>query len=188
MMFHKQDESIGQLFRLHRLEDEQERDSDNKKINEAFFDEMTAKKLVEVVFGYFLEDRKIGPLSLISSKVMRISKNFLFIFAKANDVYLTGLNLIRDKELGRYLLSENKLDQTKPHEIRLRIENLFREVYSSKICLFDLGRLNANMSEILKQLNDFLQIRATGEGSLRSAGSANKKDKLLSPNARVMQR
>jgi hypothetical protein len=64
---------------------------------------MTAKKLVEVVFGYFLEDRKIGGTKLISKKLMRIAKNFLYIFAKANDAYLTGLNLIRDKELLRYL-------------------------------------------------------------------------------------
>lgn len=97
-MFHKQDESIRQIFKDRRMDDEEEdKDSDTKKINEAFFDEMTAEKLVEVVFGYFLESRKIGRLEFISTKVMRISKNFLFIFAKANDAYLTGLNLIRDK-------------------------------------------------------------------------------------------
>ena len=82
---------------------------------------MTAKRLVEVVFGYLLEHRKIGFVDFISPKVMRISKNFLFIFAKANDAYLTGLNLIRDNELNRYLLSEGNLDQSKPHEIRLKI-------------------------------------------------------------------
>jgi|JI6StandDraft_1071083.scaffolds.fasta_scaffold04470_19 hypothetical protein len=111
---------------------------------------MTAKKLVEVVFGYFLEHRKIGALDLISPKVMRISKNFLFIFAKANDAYLTGLNLIRDKELGRYLLCEGQLDQKRPHEIRIKIEEFFHEVYSVKTALFDRARCNLLLGDVLR--------------------------------------
>jgi hypothetical protein len=38
MMFHKQDESISQIFKSRGMDDEQDDQAENKKINEAFFD------------------------------------------------------------------------------------------------------------------------------------------------------